>query len=240
LVVRDATRRRDATRLARRDAVERLKWFRAALVDALPPGRVLPPKTCHRRPKLARATDRSSFRATRPTLPALVVSSADAPSAHGGVHVVAAIAELPSVPAIYPMYGGEDRRVGIGDDLRRRITQHLVNRNSSATTDTGAVRLHPDHISSVSWWEHPNSRTGLNLRRPNSSPSTCSNRRCGVAVGITAAAKQRAADYPFRDEMTAMFADAPTGRLELLTLAGLVKRLAALERCIKQLENHHA
>jgi hypothetical protein len=85
--------------------------------------------------------------------------SAYARTYSGGVRVVASIGELPSVPAIYAMYGGEDRRyvayVGIGDDLRRRITQHLVNRNSSATTDTGAVRLHPDHISAVAWWEHP-------------------------------------------------------------------------------------
>jgi predicted GIY-YIG superfamily endonuclease len=29
--------------------------------------------------------------------------------------------------------------VGIGDDLHRRIRQHLVDRNSSATTRTGAV-----------------------------------------------------------------------------------------------------
>lgn len=83
------------------------------------------------------------------------------------VRVAAAIGELPTVPAIYAMYGGQDRRyvayVGIGDNLRRRVTQHLVNRNSSATTDTGAVRLHPEQISAVMWWEHPSfaDRVGL-------------------------------------------------------------------------------
>jgi excinuclease UvrABC nuclease subunit len=77
------------------------------------------------------------------------------------------ISQLPNVPAIYAMYGGEDRRyvayVGIGDNLRQRITQHLVNVNSSATTATGAVRLHPDHLTAVVWWEHASfaDRVGL-------------------------------------------------------------------------------
>jgi predicted GIY-YIG superfamily endonuclease len=53
------------------------------------------------------------------------------------------IAQAPGSPAIYAMHGGDGRRylpyVGIGDDLRRRVTQHLVNRDSSVTTGTGAV-----------------------------------------------------------------------------------------------------
>jgi hypothetical protein len=54
------------------------------------------------------------------------------------------------------MYGGDERRyVGSGDDLRRRVTQHLVLRSSSVTTGTGAVGLHPDHVRTVEWWEHP-------------------------------------------------------------------------------------
>jgi hypothetical protein len=48
------------------------------------------------------------------------------------------------------MYGGDERGyVGIGDDLRRRVTQRLVLRSSSVTTGTGAVGLHPDHVRTV-------------------------------------------------------------------------------------------
>jgi hypothetical protein len=74
------------------------------------------------------------------------------------VEVITSISELPTGAAIYAMYGGDERPdvayVGMGEKLRQRIRQHLVNRDSSATTDSGAVRLHPDYVTAVAWWEH--------------------------------------------------------------------------------------
>jgi hypothetical protein len=47
---------------------------------------------------------------------------------------------VPNAPAVYAMYGGEGREyvayVGLGDKLRRRVEQHLINRDSSVTTGT--------------------------------------------------------------------------------------------------------
>jgi hypothetical protein len=143
------------------------------------------------------------------------------------------------VPAIYAMYGGEDRRyvayVGIGDDLRRRVPQHLVNRNSSATTDTGAVRLHPDHISAVAWWEHASFADRVELAAAELVAFDVLEPTMRSRGGITAAAKQRATDQAFRDEMASTFVGTPTGRLELTTFASAVKRLAALECRIERL-----
>jgi hypothetical protein len=42
--------------------------------------------------------------------------------------------------------------------------------------------------------------------------------------GITAPAKQRAADEAFREGMATMFSGAPTSRLDLMTFAGVVRR----------------
>lgn len=74
------------------------------------------------------------------------------------MHEIQAIAQLPSVAAIYAMYGGDTRRyvayVGKGDVLRRRINQHLLLRNSSVSTGTTATALIPDHVREVVWWEH--------------------------------------------------------------------------------------
>ena len=110
------------------------------------------------------------------------------------------------MPAIYAMYGGEDRRhvayVGIGDDLPRRVTQHLVNRNSSATTDAGAVRLHPDHISAVAWWEHSSFTDRIALSAAELAAFDVLEPTMRSRGGITAAAKQRTADEMFRQEMT--------------------------------------
>lgn len=157
------------------------------------------------------------------------------------MRVLATIGELPTVPAIYAMYGGDDRRyvayVGIGDNLRRRVTQHLVNRNSSAATSTGAIRLHPDHISAVAWWEHPRFTDRDELAAAELVAFEVLDPTMRSRGGITAAAKQRASDEEFRSELVAMFTGDPSGRLELSTFAALVKRVAALERRVERLEN---
>src|SRR5262245_53537191 len=68
--------------------------------------------------------------------------------------------DLPSVPAVYAMYGGQGRGayvayVGLGKSLRGRIEQHLVKRDSSISTGVTAVCLNPDKVTEVRWWEHP-------------------------------------------------------------------------------------
>lgn len=52
---------------------------------------------------------------------------------------ISEIADLPSCPALYALYGGVGRNlyvayVGIADSLKRRAVQHLLNRNSSIAT----------------------------------------------------------------------------------------------------------
>jgi hypothetical protein len=70
------------------------------------------------------------------------------------------IGELPDVPALYALYGGRGDHVfaayvGITDDLRARIEQHLIRRDSSLATGTSAVSLNPDYVTEVRWWTHP-------------------------------------------------------------------------------------
>lgn len=70
------------------------------------------------------------------------------------------ISSLPTVPAVYAMYGGGSQRryvayVGLGESLRRRVEQHLVRRDSGVATGTQAVGLNPQHVREVRWWEHP-------------------------------------------------------------------------------------
>src|SRR6476660_7223155 len=75
-------------------------------------------------------------------------------------HLANAIAQLPNAPAVYAMYGGRGRGlhvayVGIADDLRGRINQHLLRRDSSVTTGVSAVALNPDLVSEIRWWLDP-------------------------------------------------------------------------------------
>ncbi len=73
---------------------------------------------------------------------------------------LAAISDLPSQPAVYALYGGRGRGlhvayVGSARDLRNRVTQHLIRRDSSITTGVTVAMLNADHVTQVRWWEHP-------------------------------------------------------------------------------------
>lgn len=72
---------------------------------------------------------------------------------------VFSVYDLPNVPAVYAMFGGRETKyvsyVGLADNLKRRIIQHLVTRDSSIATRTSAVGLNPDYVTEVKWWEHP-------------------------------------------------------------------------------------
>lgn len=67
------------------------------------------------------------------------------------------ISELPGAPAVYAMYGGLGRAayvayVGLASNLRQRLTQHFIRRDSSVVTGAAAVSLNPDLITRVEWW----------------------------------------------------------------------------------------
>ena len=58
------------------------------------------------------------------------------------------------------MIGGRGRSgdiayVGKTGNLRRRLDQHLIKRNSSVATGTSAVVLNVDQIKEVRWWLNP-------------------------------------------------------------------------------------
>lgn len=125
------------------------------------------------------------------------------------VKVITSISDLPTGTAVYAMYGGDERPdvayVGMGEKLRQRIRQHLVLRDSSATSDSGAVRLHPDHVSAVAWWVHAAFADELALAAAELVAFDVLEPRMRSRGGITAAAQAKAAEEPFRAEMTAIF-----------------------------------
>lgn len=197
--------------------------------------RCFPSSTGH---KHGRASDRELAACETPT------SDADRLDDSGrivsDVKAITSISELPTGAAVYAMYGGDERPdvayVGMGEKLRQPIRQHLVLRDSSATTDSGAVRLHPDYVSAVEWWAHASFADPLCLAAAELVAFDVLEPRMRSRGGITEAAKAKADEMAFRDEMTTVFESEPTGRLELMTFARLVRRVAELERRVEQLE----
>jgi excinuclease UvrABC nuclease subunit len=57
------------------------------------------------------------------------------------------------------LYGGTGRGrhvayVGISGNLRNRIRQHFLRRDSSVVTGTSAASLNPDLVTRIEWWLH--------------------------------------------------------------------------------------
>jgi hypothetical protein len=176
-----------------------------------------------------------------PTCPPATTTRSTSGYAPDAVRVVSAITEIPRAPAIYAMYGGDGRRyvayVGIGDDLRRRVTQHLVDRNSSVTTGTGAVGLHPDHVRSVEWWEHTSFSDRIELAAAELVAFEVLDPALRSRGGIPAEARERAGNEGFRATMIELFRGEPAGRLVLPSFAALAERVTALERRLERIES---
>lgn len=154
---------------------------------------------------------------------------------------ITSIPNLPNFPAVYAMYGGHSREryvayVGVADKLKRRIIQHLVNRDSSIATGTSAVGLNPDYVTEVRWWEH----------------QSFSNRNALIAAELVAfqvldpALRSRGRipkkaneiynDEKFRAEMKSLFKSEPKGILIVPNLQNAFDEIERLERRITVLE----
>jgi hypothetical protein len=152
------------------------------------------------------------------------------------------ISDLPAKPAVYALYGGTGRRayvayVGITSDLKNRIIQHLIRRDSSVTTGTSAATLNPDFVTEVRWW-----RTGAFRKKVHREAAEI------VALRVldptlrsrgltTSGARELAADPEFQTEMEKLFDGPPEGKLLLPDLQGALDRIVQLEARVGVLES---
>lgn len=165
-----------------------------------------------------------------------------APMAHSDE--ITAIGKLPTSPAVYALYGGRDGRayvayVGMAVNLRRRIFQHLVTRDSSVTTGMSAVGLRPEYVTEIRWWEHQqfDNRAALGgaelVAFDILDPALRS--RGGVSLDATSHYK----DEGFRSTMKGLFGGQPTGRLRLPDVNTLLEevlgRLSKLEKRVERI-----
>ena len=152
---------------------------------------------------------------------------------------IRSVNDLPSAPAVYAMYGGTGREyvayVGIADNLRRRVKQHLVNRDSSVTTGTSAAGLNADHVRAVEWWEDAAFADRTTLEAAELVAFDVLQPALRSRGGITAAAHTLATTGDFREHIASVLAT-PSGRLVIPQLLDLMERLANLEARVARLE----
>ena len=151
------------------------------------------------------------------------------------------ISGLPNVPAVYALYGGRKQKlyvayVGVANHLKNRIVQHLIRRNSSVTTGTSAVGLHPDYVIEVRWWEYPGFRDRAVLEAAELVAFDVFDPALRSRGNIRQQAEQLYADDKFREEIRSLLTDEPAGRLRPLTLQNVLERVADLEERLKAIE----
>jgi hypothetical protein len=157
------------------------------------------------------------------------------------VKTLHSLSELPTKPSVYAMYGGRGRGqycayVGIADNLKRRVMQHLVRRDSSIATGTSAVVLNPDYVTEVRWWEHE----GFSERPFLEAAELVAFDLLQPALRSRGATQEQArqlyGDGQFRERMRSLFSGDPNGRAVILTLQDALERIAALEKKVEELE----
>ncbi|MGH2502442.1 MAG: hypothetical protein ACRDID_07990 [Ktedonobacterales bacterium] len=154
---------------------------------------------------------------------------------------IGAAADLPARPAVYALYGGRGRGlhvayVGSARDLRTRLTQHLVLRNSSVTTGASVVALNADLVTEARWWEQPDFSDEARLLAAELVAFDVLNPALRSRGQPREDARLLAADVQFRGATTQRFTGEPTGRLVIPSLRDALERIAALEERVRALE----
>jgi len=150
------------------------------------------------------------------------------------------VKELPKVPAVYAIYGGRDSSyvayVGSGGDLRQRMEQHLIKRNSTVTTATSASTLNPDYVTGLEWWAHDSfkdkiTRLGAEIIASELLKPSLRSRERPLHK-----AKKLSAEKNFRKIYEKLFTGDPTGKITIPSIDFLYRKFIELENRVKKLE----
>jgi len=155
---------------------------------------------------------------------------------------ISSIKDLPSVPAVYAMFGGRGRSlyvayVGIAGNLRSRINQHLVLRDSSIATGVAAVHLNPDRVTQIQWWEHEKFADVAYREAAEMIAFEIFEPVLRIRGATTERASQLCKDQDFCLEMRQLFNDLSHGQLVIPTLLDAMERISKLEERIIALES---
>jgi hypothetical protein len=151
------------------------------------------------------------------------------------------IRDLPATPAVYAMYGGRGGNayvayVGIGENLKRRIGQHLYRRDSSIVTGVSAVSLNPDLVTKVEWWTAPEFADSSVLEAAELVAFDFFEPVLRSRGKVSARAIALSNDEAFRGKMVTFFEAPPEGMFIPQSLQSLTERVASLEERIRELE----
>lgn len=155
--------------------------------------------------------------------------------------VVSVWSDVPRVPAVYAMHGGEPPRtwvayVGIAGDIQGRLIQHFVRRDSSVVTGSSAVGVNIDLVRHVDWWEHPDFANGDHRHAAELIAFDVLDPALRSRGNPRQAATLLSQEPAFRAAMATLFEGPPAGRFKPPLLWDTAAQLRRLESRVDDLD----
>ena len=141
---------------------------------------------------------------------------------------------VPTSPAIYALHGGTagNRRVayvGQARNLRIRLRQHLLLRDSSITTGAAVVSLNPDLVRAVDWWTHDGFSDSVTLEAAELVAFDVLDPTLRSQGWPSLPARELSSKTQFIESFRKLFLGPPSASLTIERLAGLSARIQNLE-----------
>jgi hypothetical protein len=126
--------------------------------------------------------------------------------------------------------------VGTAGNLRQRVIQHFVNRDTSVATGTSATGLNVDAVSHLEWWEHARFSEAMERQAAELVAFDVLDPVLRSRGNHPSPAKELYVEAAFVVEMRALFEIPPTCRLVLPRLSDVAQRVREIDERLRTLE----
>ncbi len=148
------------------------------------------------------------------------------------------LSSIPRTAGIYAMYdrSGGVAYVGLSANLRGRIEQHIMRRDSSVATGVSATVLNPDKVKRICWWLNSRFSDKAYLEAAEVVAFKVLDPSLRSRGKVTNRTQPFLEDQAFCDEMECLFRDEPSGVFHPKTLDNLVDLVLELYDRVSELE----
>jgi len=147
---------------------------------------------------------------------------------------------VPYSQGIYAMFESKlDKNavyIGISTNLRNRIRQHMIRRDSSVTTKTSAVRLNPDYIEVIKWWVNDKFEDKVVLEAAELVAFDVFNPVLRSKGSVSLEAKKLYKKEKFKSEIKSILLDKQSGYLHFPDLNNVLSKIDKLKMRVDNLE----
>lgn len=131
---------------------------------------------------------------------------------------------------------GDVAYVGYSKNLRNRIVQHMIRRDSSVATGVSATVLNPEKVARICWWLKQEFSDQAYLEAAAVVAFEVLNPSLRSRGSITNRAQDVIADRTFYDENVCLFRGEPSGDYHPKTFDNLAELVLELHNRVTELE----